>query len=98
MTESRIKDAIIRFLRANGIFCWRAGAGPYAPAGVPDILGVLPESGRSLGIEVKRAATRTRVTPLQQKWIGDMRTAGALAFVATSVEDVRNELQGAGYL
>lgn len=71
--------------------------------GASDIHGVLPAgsdpgaapAGRALFIEVKRPGGKA--TPLQESFLAEARAKGAVAFVASSVEDVRRGLRAAGY-
>jgi hypothetical protein len=56
---------------------------------LPDIVGVLP-GGKALYIEVKTATGR--LSPHQEKFLSILENAGAVAFVARSVEDVMQRL------
>jgi 2-phospho-L-lactate guanylyltransferase (CobY/MobA/RfbA family) len=90
---------IISVLKHLGIVCWRnnsqgtfdAKTGAFrqmtghARKGVSDIIGVLP-GGRALFIEVK--AARGKTSPDQDSFLADTANAGALSFVAKSLEDV----------
>jgi Holliday junction resolvase len=99
--ESDIQRAILDYLKARGIMAWRqksegtydAKRGIYrrgtGTPGLPDIGGILP-GGRALQIEVK--AGRNNVTPEQVNFLVHARIAGAVAFVAWSVDDVIREL------
>lgn len=60
----------------------------YRPAGRSDIVGVYFNVG--LFIEVKKDGGR--VEPEQQAFLDDMRSLGHIAFVARSVEDVKEVL------
>jgi hypothetical protein len=60
-----------------------------APAGHPDIAGVY--QGRALYIEVKQPGKHPNEA--QQAFIDALLDAGALAFVATSIDDVRWHLE-----
>lgn len=89
---------------------WDAKRGFYRKGtgtpGLPDIGGILPRreyctggymvvpGGRALFIEVK--AGRKKPTPEQLDFLARARKAGALAFVAYSVEDVINKLKEEG--
>ena len=57
--------------------------------GCPDVLGQLKD-GRLLGVEVKGPAGRLR--PEQTVFIGRIRDAGGVAFVARDLRDVLSEL------
>lgn len=60
--------------------------------GFPDIHGLL-KGGRALYIEVKRPGQKP--TAQQAAFLQDAAYGGALAFVATSVEDVMARMEGA---
>lgn len=63
-----------------------AGQGGYSatPAGFPDLVGVLPPSGRAVYVEVK--APGNRPTELQTRMLDALRLKGAIAFWADSVD------------
>ena len=82
-----------------------AGGDRFVRAGFPgisDILGILRlavqldgptqrwYNGRFLAIEVKRPGQKP--TPDQQAFLAAVKANGGVAFIATSVEDVRKEL------
>jgi hypothetical protein len=90
-TESEIRKSIQRYLDLKGIFNWRQWQGQFSVPGVPDIVGILPGSGRILGIEVKRPGGKP--SDLQVKFMEDINRSGGVAFVASSVEDVITKLQ-----
>ena len=58
--------------------------------GCPDVLGQLKD-GRLLGVEVKGPGGRVR--PEQAVFIGRIRDAGGVAFVARDCRDVSRELK-----
>lgn len=80
MSETLLVKAILSALHLHGLWCWRVNAGVTvlgggrsrrvirgAPAGTPDILGVLPGGrGRLFGLEVKTA--RGRLEESQVAW------------------------------
>jgi hypothetical protein len=78
---------------------WRKGTGT---PGLPDIGGVLP-GGRALFIEVKRPGQRRKdgkfksgvITDYQKMFIAKAKMAGAVAFVADSVEAVEGGIREA---
>jgi penicillin-binding protein-related factor A (putative recombinase) len=74
----------------------RKNKGKYSINGTSDILGIFKT--KFLAIEVKRPSTRKRVTKDQAKFLKEMEKLGAIAFVATSIEDVQKELLGYGVL
>lgn len=97
--EHAIQNAILEYLATQKIPAWRINAGAIksekghrvmlAPKGHADIAGVLP-GGRALFIEVK--AGKNQPTEAQQAFLDRVRSVGAVAFVAWSVDDVMREL------
>ncbi len=101
-SEREILKAIMSLLKRHPKVArvWRQNSGTFQQGeryirantarGMSDIAGLLKHSGRSLYIEVK---TRTgRVEQHQQQFIDDMTAAGAVAFIARSVDDVVRHL------
>lgn len=83
---------------------WRANTGAavvgkrfirFGQIGASDALAVIPPGGRLLALETKRPGNKP--TPAQEVWLGEIRDAGGLAIVATSVDDLRRQLEMAGY-
>lgn len=96
--ESEIQKGILDYLRMNRIMAWRNNSGAIkvgdrfirmGQKGMPDIIGVL-QGGRMLAIEVKTAIGR--VSPEQEEMLLRLKNAGALAFVARSLDDVISNL------
>lgn len=75
------------------IFGQNAAGKTYAhrmgPPGSSDIIGILP-GGRFLAIEVKRPGHEP--TEIQKEFMDKINALGGLAFVATSIDDVKNGL------
>jgi len=86
---------ILQFLYAAGVFAWRnnvlpvplpgGGYRPGSKSGIPDIIGILPLSGRFIGIEVKTG--RDRVRPEQEGFHSTARKLGAVILVIKDFED-----------
>lgn len=92
---------VLKALRANPAVAWceRMNSGAvriggrfvrFGWPGCPDVLGQLKD-GRLLGVEVKGPAGRVR--PEQAVFIGRIRDAGGVAFVARDCRDVSRELE-----
>jgi hypothetical protein len=67
-----------------------------APAGTPDIIGVLGKKykqhfGRMIAVEVKKPGGKT--TDTQDRIINELLDHGAYAFVAYSCDDVEEQLE-----
>ena len=96
--EGKIQLAILKYLRANGIMCWRNQpmtynaklgihiSNPYVMKGTPDIICILKD-GVFCGIEVK--TTKGRLSPDQILFEKRATLLGARYIVARSVEDVK---------
>lgn len=71
------------------------GAGGYSgiPAGFPDLLGVIPGSGRAVFIEVK--APGRKPTEAQEQFLAVFRSKGAIAFWADSVDSALEQFREA---
>jgi len=89
LTEKEITAEIRSWLNFRGIYHWKVWQGPMSQNGVSDILGILPK-GRMLAIEVK--TLKGKLSPKQQSFIDSINLRGGLAFVARSVEKVRQEV------
>src|SRR5271154_1005157 len=96
MTESSIKDAIMRLLSKEGGFFWRVGSSPYQRSGCPDIMGVY--RGFPIGIEVKTPEAYMKKdlgrTANQVLFMKRLEDNGALVISACSVDQVRGFLRG----
>jgi hypothetical protein len=101
--ENAIKNAILQFLARNGIYHFRQNVATtkirgrlvkFGHVGQSDILGMLP-GGQFLAIEVK--APDGSATRAQFDYIEYINKNGGCAFIALSVDDVRNHLQSKGY-
>jgi len=84
ITHADITKGIQNLLTTLAIFHYKHWQGPFSTPGISDIVGCL--NGRAFWIEVK--TPKDKVTPAQQRFLDNARDAGALAFVARSVEDV----------
>ena len=105
--EKDIKKVILQYLELKGYFVWdqptyglfdeRRGSrimpnGRYRIRGVSDILGCIPLNGKMLAIEVKTPQRKNLVSEYQKQFINNINRHGGVAFVATSLEDVKAKL------
>ncbi len=100
--ESEVTRSIRNYLRFRGIPHFKHWSGPMSEKGIPDILGTIPGSGKSLAIEVKvpgwtpptQKNRREYQHYLDQKrFIDEINRANGVAFFASSVEEVALKLQ-----
>jgi hypothetical protein len=90
-TEKTITAAIIKYLKSLPE-CWhiKVFGGPRGRAGAPDLL--VCRKGLFYAIEVKKPGGKGP-TKLQERELAAIMKAGALAFTARSVDDVRNVME-----
>ena len=89
--ESDITKQIRSYLNLMGIPHWKIWQGAMSFKGISDILGVLPPDGKFLAIEVKRPGRKP--TERQRQFLEQVASAGGIAIVAYSVEDVAKKLK-----
>lgn len=89
--EKHIENQIKKYLDSLGPNSWhmKVHGSMYQKSGVPDILACI--NGRFVGIEVKRPGGI--VAPLQDWVMSEIRESGGVAFVAYSVDDVKQQLR-----
>ncbi|MER2058002.1 MAG: VRR-NUC domain-containing protein [Niallia sp.] len=87
-TEKKIENQIKKWLEKQGYWWMKVHGDLFQKSGVPDILACI--NGRFVGIEVKRPGGK--VSALQDYNIEQIRASGGVAFVATSVDEVRFNL------
>ena len=87
-TEKKIENQIKKWLDKQGYWWMKVHGDLFQKSGVPDILACI--NGRFVGIEVKRPGGK--VSALQDYNIEQIRASGGVAFVATSVDEVRFNL------
>ena len=89
MTEQQIQKKIITYLEAE-YNAYVVKVVTASKSGVPDILCCI--EGMFVGIEVKTSKSINNVSKLQLHNIGKIEQASGIAFVACSVEQVREAL------
>jgi len=108
--EKDIQRVVLQWLALAGVFAFRVNSGGMrwrdtkgksrymqfnGAEGCSDVVGVLPD-GRALFVEVKRPGGKA--TEKQLGFLAAAQTAGAVAVVATGVEDLRGKLRAEGYV
>lgn len=83
--ESRLQRKIRKALKAEypDSVWWKVHGGPFTPAGIPDLAGVV--YGRPIFLEVKMPGEEPSL--VQRKRMRDLRRAGAIVAVVTSVDE-----------
>lgn len=86
MDEKSITSKILKYLKSLPCcFAWKTHGGMYSTAGIPDIIACI--NGRFFAFEVKTAVGQA--TELQEATINKILTAGGIAAVVRSVDEVR---------
>jgi len=91
--ESQLQAKIQKALRGefpNSLFFKTYGS-PFQRKGLPDIIGCV--NGIFIGIEVKVPRKENTLTELQKDTLDEIRKAGGIAFMTTSVEHAVQSLK-----
>lgn len=75
--EAKVKKVVVRQLKELGAYYFYPVTGGFGRSGVPDIIGCY--NGQFFGIECKAGSNKP--TPLQEKNLSDIKTAGGIAVV-----------------
>lgn len=85
--ENRVKAAIKKWLRDQGIFYWSAAAGPFSTHGISDILAL--HNGVLYALEVKAPGKSNNATPHQRRFIAAVQAAGGQGAVVDTLDAVK---------
>ena len=111
LSEKQIENAILKYLRFRGIFCFKLNTvGVFDPVkkvyrkphsefilkGVSDIIAIA--SGRMIAIEIKVPERRNNLTDAQKFFLSKIEESGGIAFVACSIREVEERLRSEGIL
>jgi len=102
--EAKALKSCLQWLKTHHIPAWRSNTGAYevkddlgnsrfiayGAVGSPDIHGIIPGSGKYLGIEVK--ASGKKLKPEQQAWRDMVVIAGGVYILAYSTDDLQEKL------
>lgn len=86
MNEAEITKRSVKALRKRGHFAVKIHGGPHQVAGLPDISACI--RGHFVGIEMKASGKEGTLTEKQAKKLRDIKKAGGVTAVCTSVEQV----------
>lgn len=90
--ESLLVKKIKAMLDSHGALAIKVHGGPYQQAGIPDLLVCL--HGNFIGLEVKVPERRNTLTKLQQQTLDEIKRAGGISAVVTSVEEAESAIRG----
>ena len=91
--ESRRSREIMNALRAEGWFCFKVHGSEYMMAGLPDI--IVCAEGLFIGLETKMPDKRRNTSGRQEFVHEQIKLAGGVAQVATSVAEALAVVQRA---
>lgn len=105
--ESKLSRAIKAMIKARGGYCIKIHGGPTMEAGTPDLLACIPVVpcgqhnrenviGLFVGIETKMPEKRANVSTIQSYRHDQIRAAGGVVIVATSVQEAVHALEALG--
>ena len=99
--EKYIQRSILDWLKTTELLYWRQNSGhiglgfrrvELGPDGAPDIIVIVPPSGRILGLEVKSASGSLR--PSQKAFRERLETSGGIFRVVRSLEEAKDTVAG----
>jgi len=90
LSETRIKEKVLAFLKAEYPKAWVYKAADRWTSGIPDLL--MCVDGRFVAIELK--AGKNQPTKIQKYVIESICASGGRATVCRSVEEVKNFMNG----
>lgn len=102
LSEKSIQKEILDWLESTPLLHWRQNAGSLwlggkfvrlGPAGLPDIIVIVPPSGRFLGLEVKSKTGKLR--PAQEEFRDKLESAGGIYTVVRSLTDAYKAVEKA---
>lgn len=83
--EGKVKKALDKMLKAEGIWFYSPQAGPYGVSGIPDRVAVV--CGLFVGIEAK-ANSKCEMTALQERCMKQIKAAGGYHFLVYDKETI----------
>jgi hypothetical protein len=94
--EAEIQKAIMQYLKAGGVFCWRNSTGAmrtqdnrflmWGAVGSPDIIAIRPQDGKFIGIECK--TPKGVQSSHQRQFQANVEKSNGVYILARSVDDV----------
>ncbi len=92
--EGKVKDAVKKFLKSRGVWCFMPMQSGFGVVGIPDF--ICCWKGRFIAIETKAPGKVKNVTPNQAQRICEINAAGGVAIVIDDVaklEELFKELE-----
>lgn len=85
--EGKVKEAVKKFLKAEGWWYYMPVQNGMGVVGIPDIIGC--KNGRLLAIETKAPGKRNNTTPNQERVLGEIAAHGGLSIVVDDVAQLK---------
>jgi len=89
--EGRVKDAVKKILKAQGIWYYMPVAGPFARHGIPDFSCMAP-GNKAFFIETKAPGKVNSTTDNQKAVHAEIRAVGGTVLVIDNVEPLKEYL------
>lgn len=90
ISKKQIQKDIIKYLKQQDYWYTKYTSNVYATSGISNIISCQPATGKFVGITIKHPGCSA--TKIQRAFIAEILKLGGIAFVATSVEDVKKHL------
>lgn len=84
--EGKVKAAVKKYLREQGVWFWMPVSNGMGQVGIPDFICCL--NGTFIAIETKAPGKLSNVTANQQRVIDEIKAHGGLALVVDSVDSL----------
>jgi hypothetical protein len=94
--EGAVKEGVKKLLKSRGIWYYLPVSNGMGQHGIPDFICCVPPMGKFLAIETKAPGRINTVTPLQERAIGNIRSAHGWAIVIDDVSQLVSFLDGDG--
>lgn len=94
--EGAVKEGVKKLLKSRDIWYYMPVSNGMGQHGIPDFICCVPPSGKFLAIETKAPGRTNAVTPLQERAIGNIRSAHGWAIVIDDVSQLVSFLDGDG--
>lgn len=111
LKESDLTGSCLQFLELRGVFAWRNNSGArkigstfvrWGQPGSPDIIGIMPGTGRFIGVETKKPKGKEyagvhELDPEQREFRYQAQQRFAIYIIARSLEELQEKYEEAVY-
>ena len=89
MKETELTAKILAYLRMQGCYAVKWHGSVYGAGGMPDIYTLVPAEPYAIPVHIEVKLPGNKPTPRQDKFLRDLRKAGAVALWVDNLEAVR---------